>query len=747
MSTSSAAASVPPANADDSTKATAAHPQSKADEQPDAQPSLESMVSATWEITLSFLPPLGISAMSHRISKSLGAGEDKADASEKAAKLALENMMAVAWSILRNEYDHDVPANDDYISDNCDIEELKKITKFEDESFLRTYHLATVLSRAGKLMADKIGATKDIALEGGDKHCPLLTTMWLLYGRPALPTLSKAGVKIAESMEFALVKMFGSPYRSGEDYGFLVTADAEPFCRQRMLWVAERLARIGLFPGASSLLTVVAPRKTRIPAVSLAPKHIYGTEYPPQCEVVLRGLSKEDLNGKTGVVKRVYNVKTGRIGVALVDEATGARRVVGLKPINIDHVEEDNSIAVDAKIMHAEILFLSLLSKKGFTPISMPSIIHMLRGVAAKLREKIEETESYDNEKAQVENVRSMHYPSELHRLFFADVYLGFLLVTIANYTAMEQIPHDFDGLICQDYDDILSIGDEDEDDDNEDTHWAQTVSITRNYLHEGASALMRCDKNLKQLQEKFGKGLYSEQMSMLLARAQGLMHEVAGYLSEGLGVAFVPLNWRGTRNLGVGEQAERTATEHAMVATACYRTKLESLLEIFAKTRPGQPLTIGVICSNGKAPHFVKANLVYFAVATAEIYDEIYDVWENAPFFPDGERNDTAMFIKLAFLVSMQMLGPSHPMMDKIRELYGDVVVAGNDVVEHHRRFNQDFASGEMEASVNEWLKSYVPLYYGTSRQHPALYQQLISQGGDEDESDNSDDEDDAGS
>ena len=739
MSTSSAAAvDDPRAQAGDGTMAATAPPQAaKAEAQLDAPPSLGSMVPATWEISLSFLPPEGVSVMSRRISKTLGAGEDKKGSPEKAAKLALENMMNVAWRILRTKYDHDVPANDDYIGDNCDNEEeLHKITKFEDESFLRTYHLAMVMARAGENMVDRIEGSEEINMEDGDKHCPLLTTMWLLYGRPALPTLSKAGVKIAEAMAFALVKVFASPYRSGDDYGFLVTADAGAFCPERLLWVAERLAKAGLYPGASSLLTVVAPRKTKIPAESMAPKHIYKIEYPRSCEVVLKGLSNEELNGKRGVVQKEYNVKNGRVAVDLNDEETGDHRVVGLKPINIDHVEEDNSFAIDAKIMHAEILFLSILSKKGFAPTSMPLIIHSLRGVVATLRKKVEETESYDSESAVGENVRSLHYPSELHRLFFADVYLGFLLVTIARYTAVEHIPHDFDGLICQNYDDILSIGDDDEDDDNEDTRWAQTVGITRNYLQEGASALMRCGKNLRQLQDKFGKGLNSEQMSMLLARAQGYMHELAGELSEGLGVAFIPLNWRGTENLGVGEQAERTATEHVMVATACYRTELESLLEIFAKTSKG-PLTVGAICSNVQVPHFITANLIYFAVATAEAYDEIYDIWENAPFFPDGERNDTTMFITLAFLLSMKIMGELHPMMNRIRELYDDVVFAGNDVVENHRRFNQDITSGAMEAAVNEWLKNYVPLYYGTSRQHPALFHQLTSQGEDEDESD----------
>ena len=308
MSPSSAAAvNDPRAQAGDGTKEATTSPEVKAENQPDILPSLDSMVPATWEISLSFLPPEGISALSHRISKTLSAGEDKNGSPEKAAELALENMMSVAWRILRSEYDHDVPANDDYIGDNCDMEELHKITKFEDESFLLTYHLATVMSRAGESIVDEFEGAEEIDMEDGDKHYPLLTTMWLLYGRPALPTPSKAGVKIAEAMAFALVKVFASPYRSGDDYGFLVTADAGAFCPKRLLWVAERLAKVGLYPGASGLLAVVAPRKTQIPAVSLAPKHIYQTEYPLSCKVVLKGLSTKALNGKYGVVDKEYN--------------------------------------------------------------------------------------------------------------------------------------------------------------------------------------------------------------------------------------------------------------------------------------------------------------------------------------------------------------------------------------------------------------------------------------------------------
>ena len=68
----------------------------------DVLPTLENMPSVVWEQSLSFLPPAGISNMSHRISKTPGAVEDKA---EKAAKLALESMMSVAWTKAKKTYE------------------------------------------------------------------------------------------------------------------------------------------------------------------------------------------------------------------------------------------------------------------------------------------------------------------------------------------------------------------------------------------------------------------------------------------------------------------------------------------------------------------------------------------------------------------------------------------------------------------------------------------------------------------
>lgn len=370
----------------------------------------------------------------------------------------------------------------------------------------------------------------------------------------------------------------------------------------------------------------------------------------------------------------------------------------------------------------------------------MPSTIHKLRGIVAELRKKVEESEN--NESAESETVRSMHYPTDQHRLFYADIYLGLLLVTMAKYTAMGNVPHDFDGLVCQNYDDLLSIWGERVVDEDSDTYWALSVGITRYYLQEGAAALIRCGKDLEQLQEKFGMGLDTVQMCTLQARAQGLMHEVAGILSEGRGVAFIPLNWRGTQSLGTGDQAARTATEHVRVATACLRTEFESLLETFAKKRPGQPLTVDAICSSTKLPHFFSSSLVYFAVATAEIYIGIQALWGDAPFLLDGERVDTTMVIKLAYVVSVRILGPCHPMLDRVRSLYDDVVVVADDHVQEPRRI-EDFASNELEATVDNWLKGYVPLYFGTNRQHPALFQQLTSQGVDEDVSDHNADDD----
>lgn len=114
---------------------------------------------------------------------------------------------------------------------------------------------------------------------------------------------------------------------------------------------------------------------------------------------------------------------------------------------------------------------------------------------------------------------------------------------------------------------------------------------------------------------------------------------------------------------------------------------------------------------------------------------------------FTDSERKDTTMLIKLAFLVSMRILGPSLPMIDtcKILRLYDYVFVVGNDVRELHHRFNEDLASVRWRLPLMSGsIKSYIPLYFDTSRQHPALFDQLTSQDDeDEDESDEESDND----
>jgi len=681
-------------------------------------PNLVNMSPVVWEEMLSFVPPAGISFASHRISKTLGAGEDKADSHERAAKLALENMMERAWKQAKLTYDG-VAANDDYVDSSCSIKQFVAIEQFEDESLLRTYYLASVMVQAGERMKNEVKFAGSVFFKRSDEHCPLFIVMWLLFGRPALPPLSGVGNAIAETIAVSLIKCIGPDH--DDDDGWVDTEEQrletrktlQKFSRRRILIVAERLGKIGEYPAPSLLCTMLAFGRPHL----LKNKHIMQAEYPIDSRVELSGLNKKVLNGKRGIVEKEYSCKNRRIGVALIDEVTGNRRVVGVKPDNLDLLEEDTNIVIDAKIMMAEILFRCIQTAKHFTPHWMPAVVHMLRGVVVTLREKVEKSEN-DFLIGEEGPDDCSHYSSDTERLFYAECYLGFLLATVARHVAMEEVPREFGGLTCNHYDQVLALASLDDFDDEEELKGAQSVAITQYYLQEAAGASMRSEThNLKlQLLEEKEEGAHA--MMLLKSLVDGEIHEVAGFLSGGLGCAFIPLNRRLTESLGTGEHAERTAREHVAVAVAGMRSELEGLFDAYAKIgSEAHPIKVDTICSN-HVSHYKTYYLVQYAFSVAKIYNEM---WDGVALFPDGECEDKTIFIKLALLVSVRALGQNHLMTKSIGVIY-DRISGDTGWADQLCPFE------DIEAALNEWLKSYVPLYFGTSRKHPALFHQLTA-------------------
>ena len=693
----------------------------------DVLPTLEDMPSVVWEQALSFLPPAGISTMSHRISKTLGAGEDKVESPEKAAKLALENMMSVAWTKAKKTYDG-VAANDDYIDRDCEGEELKKISKFEDESFLRTYMLAATMFRWGERKKDEIEGSGRLVLMDTDKDCPLYITMFLIYGRPPLPPLTEAGATVALATATGLDDLIGTPFHK-DGTGWVDTKEQrlktkdtlEKFCRLRILAVAERLGKVGIYPDASMLTTLLAFGR---PHMCIVNKHIYQAEYPVDARVVLKGLSSTALNGKVGVVEKEYVMtrqKNGRIGVALVDENTGDRRVVGIKPSNLERVDEDPTFVIDAKILNAKILVQGIQTRKDWRPQWMPGVVHSLRGVVSKLRDKVEASEN--DESLIGENIHgdNSHYPSDIHRLFYAEAYLGFLIATIARYVAMGLVEREFGGLTCRNYDQVLALGRYQDNFANSDEMiMTQVVAIAQYYLGEAAGALVNCEKSLRLIRKEEVGG---ENGPLLLFKSliDGTLHDTAGFLSGALNCAFIPLNHRLSETLRGGEHAERTAREHVMVAVACMRSEVESLLDAYSvgSRSVSKPFDVNIVCSNVVLPQSFACNLAHLSYFTAEIYANAKAFWGDVDIFPDDECEDMKILIKLALVVSIRTIGQYHPLTKKIGMSY-DRILGNSRFEEGCTRFY------DVEASVEDWLKCYSPSYFETDREHPALFNQL---------------------
>ena len=683
-------------------------PQAKAADAPpieDAPPSLETMVAVVWERTLSFLSPEGISTMSFRISKSLGAGEDKAESSENAAKLALENMLSVAW--LKSESSYvGAAANDDYVEPEEKFEDLRKVPHFEGESYLRTYYIATEMLPPA-----------DLDVYDEDGNCFECIAMWTLFGRPPLPPLSKVGFDMAHASADAVVRIIrtrssSDGTRSNSTEQRLKTMDTlQKFSRERLLSVAERLGKIGCFPEGSFLLTMLISGRTKIL------DHVYKAEFFSDSRVELKGLSRDELNGKRGTVEKEYDPKMGRVGVALIDEATGKRRIVGIKPANLDLLEGDTTFSIDCKITLADVLCRRIQANNRAKPTLMPAAIHMLRHVVTKLQETVEHSESAVpiRQEGQYESSQcSSQCSSDRRRLFFAESYLSLLLSHQAQCVAMGS-PVDFGGLVCENYNGILEMINADDRISQEERKVGQGMLCSRSYLQEAVNLLLSSEKQKYLLEENEDQLSTEAPLVLLNTLVRSNLHVIAGFASQGMGVAMVPLNQRAGE--GVGRDPQQNAKDHLQVAVACMRSQLEASLDNYIDSSNNEPFcSVQIICSNLILPQIVVRNMAYLANAIVTIYcgTDHVQLFDDA-LFPDDESEDAAIMIKFALLVATRSLGFGHPITKKIDAL-------------HDRSNGDDLLHVDMlEVTVNEWLKHYTPRYYGTRHEHPALFCEIV--------------------
>ena len=677
----------------------------------DAPPSIESMLAVAWERTLSYLSPAGITTVSYRVSKTLGAGEDKAESPEKAAKLALEDMMKRAWTEANATYD-DVSADDDYIDPSCSVEEMLAIPAFSGESFLRTYHLALIMIG--------VGDRKMEALKGNGSVCfHLPMAMWLLYGRPPLSPLCEFGGTLVHDMGVKIVLLFAPAYNwdldkpvDTEDQRRKTKEMFDKFNRVRLLHFAERLGKVGQYTEAVMLLTMLAYDRPHM----MDNTHIFQAEYYMGSRVMLKGLSRKELNGRVAVVQKEYSEKNARIGVTFADDEAGSQRMIGIKPENLELHENDTELLIDVKIAHAQILSSRLQANDGYRSPLIALLVHTLRGIVAKLHE---------SEAIEDGSESTPLFPSKSHRLLHAQTTLARLLTHIAKKITMKMIPCDFAGLTCVDYEQIKAImteNDDEDDDSDEDTETGLIVGVAQSYFCECVDIMGACERTFASMKEQKA----SDGLSKELARAN--VHYTAGGLTRGLQFPFVAINR--------ASDFEKTSKDHLMVAVAMLRTEFENLLQAYASvsSKDDEPLTVDAI-SLDKFPHSCARSLLFLAHSLVEVYHMTCMIIPgviDSVFADTGEGDDYETISAFALVIAIRCLGRGHPMTDTVGKLYDRCcgqVIWGD-------RFCTGHSFELLQRNVNKWLLGYVPLYFGTDRQHPALFSQLTGRGlgGDDD-------------
>lgn len=353
--------------------------------------------------------------MSNRICKTLGVGEDKAASTEKAAQLALENLMVQAFKAMHPN-DHT-----NYVTEDL-------VTLFDGESYLRTYQLASVMVRVATQKRDELfeelnqlasqeeidalgqkneeaqaaaalavsnaefnvdsiselshamteadnarselrdalnRSSTDDKVDVVDFKFPIVATMWLLYGQPSLPPLTERRAEIANFLvgAFNYYLVMDEKMDTEEEFERCsrVQAKLDLYCHSRVLCIANHSRAFGVFDNTTTLASLLQFGRAR------TLRHIVQADYGLGSNVVLQGLKKTELNGSTGIVKTEFNPSIGRIGVG-IDGEGGNERMISIKPVNLRCLDGETDFTIDMKILQVQILSGTMEIQTNFNP-------------------------------------------------------------------------------------------------------------------------------------------------------------------------------------------------------------------------------------------------------------------------------------------------------------------------------------------------------------------------------------------
>ena len=675
----------------------------------DAPPSLETLPSVVWDQALSFLPPADISSVSHRISKTFGAaGGDRADAPERAAKLALEHMMKKARNVASCP-NFGPKGLCVLCNESSGGSDPFKVSRFSEESYLRTYHLAMVMLRAGNTKRDVLFVRFQKNLDGERKFLhtwPIFILMWLLYGNPAIGTVtSRYLMTIATDMANRM-NLYLSPDTIDREDGKMEFMDGREqrkathhklamHCRSRILQMADRFRKFGLINEASNLLHLLSYDRPHVL------NHVMQADFYVGSTVVLQNLKKAELNGSVGSVEKAFDPSTGRVGVEIGGEEEGDRRMVSIKPANVLSLEDDPNLTIDAKILQGQLLCDFTRTDFRFNPPWMPVSIHNLRGVVPKLRAKVAASRdvSLDSKveahEGQVE-VSSL-FSSDHLQLFRAELSLANLLSLAAGSIGMGFVPPSFGGLDCGEaYFDEAQI-----ELDGDEAVRCKKWHAARFLLKEAKDVLDSCTDITA-----------GHSPDLELARekdwVEAKIRFCAGFMTEFIGLPILPISPITEVN---EDNIIRTSRENFLVSASIFSTHFERML-LDASEQCGGMLTVKRIIVNSNLSHHFVRNLFNFAEQMALVYGT-----GLISFGGPGEGEDHLEYLKFALAVSFGYFGQEHHMTLALLAMLQRTRMLP-EVDDSSVQFSID--------QVDKWLENYTPRYLGTPREHPSLFEEL---------------------
>mmetsp|Transcript_31856 Transcript_31856/g.64861 ORF Transcript_31856/g.64861 Transcript_31856/m.64861 type:complete len:692 (-) Transcript_31856:257-2332(-) len=667
-------------------------------------PTLESLPSVVWEQVVSFLNPSEVLLASYRVSKSLGGAtkKGKQESVEKGAKLALGSMLMQAWA-------HDIKSNQTarqgVVGNGDDIEPpdkgdtIMKLPRIEGESFLRTYHLALSCVHAGEDVVHVVEKS-DISLspEENDEHNPLFITMWLLYGMPLLPPLSDGDYDIAGASAMRIADIIGpnptstSAGRPADDEIARSTTktNLDKYCRGRILRVADRLRKIGLWIEGMHFLSILT--YGRLSQIS----HAVDSDFFIGSRVILCGLSKANLNGTRGMVASAYNPSSKRIGVRLIDSEKP--RLVGINPINLRSQEVDTDIVIDQKITSAFLGCAVMDSAPDSVFSGISRDVHGLRKIVPALRIKANEEKGWKEELVlgddnDTEGGGAALFSCNLVRLCNALLALSMTLAHFANHVGNDRIETNHGGVVCQNYEVICEkFGDD------------RNLMVMA-FFSEAAEVV---DELRKLIVSSRGREIKDRGEEVANEEILPMHHQLWNYMIVDAEIAYsqivtmagiltftreVPfLDFDNAADLGV------VIASHLRSAVATQRSWLDTFLYSLAQ-KDGPPLSIHRICTKqrGRMRQVIKS-----AAIIGEVYVSASTLVDISPFRASSEDGDGIPFFQLALALSLRTLGSGHIYTKKLANVL--------------RSYGEDDGMEErecLEGDVDAWLSGgYEYLY-----------------------------------